>query len=69
MAKTFWRVTAIVLSLSLAGCEGSPKTAAHVGPAAAAPSLAASALKPSVIVTWQPQDKQAEFLSGFRPKE
>lgn len=66
MKKTCGRVLPglVILAASLTGCEGGTRTAAS--------GDASTTLVPAptpVVVTWQPENKLAEFLSGWRPKE
>ncbi|MDM0105197.1 hypothetical protein QTH97_09665 [Variovorax sp. J22R24] len=68
MKNSSWYVAAGLTAAAacLAGCEGAGREAA-IGASAA--STAPSASSP-VVVTWQPPDKPAEFLSAWRrPKE
>lgn len=66
MKKTCGRVLPgiLILASSLAGCEGGSRTASSGG---ASTTLVAAPTP--VVVTWQPENKLAEFLSGWRPKE
>ena len=60
-----------VLVLSLAACDDGARAGFDAGRAASS-STASKAPTASnvdtVIVTWQPRDKTAEFLSAWRPK-
>lgn len=56
-----------VLMVCLTGCEGN----GVAGSQAKSSGFSASSSNSStpVIVTWQPADKTAEFLSAWRPKD
>ena len=66
MKKTYGRVLPgiLILAASLTGCEGETRAAVSGGDS----TTFATAPTP-VVVTWQPRNKPAEFLSGWRPKE
>ena len=69
MERSPWYVAAGLTAMAacLVGCDGSGREAS-IGTGAA--SVAPSASSSPVVVTWQPQDKPAEFLSAWRrPKE
>lgn len=51
-----------VLLACLAGCEGGGREASGSS-ASAAPAVSST----PVVVTWQPPNKPAEFLSAWRP--
>ena len=66
--KTSWWAAASLTALAtcLTGCDGGKESSLGTSAATVAPSASAS----PVVVTWQPQDKPAEFLSAWRrPKE
>ena len=65
MAKISWIAVGALALGCVAGCGGGPQSAPGGRVASAEPSV----VKPSVVVTWQPRDKTAEFLSGWRPKD
>ncbi|WP_431274024.1 hypothetical protein ACQ858_18310 [Variovorax ureilyticus] len=65
MRKASWFVVAGFLAMAacLGGCSNAREDTS------AAPTAVAATKKDLVIVTWQPVDKTAEFLSGWRAKE
>ncbi|MDM0049104.1 hypothetical protein [Variovorax sp. J22R115] len=73
MEKSPWYVAAGLTAMAacLLGCDGSNREASIVtGTGTGAASAAPSASSSPVVVTWQPQDKPAEFLSAWRrPKD
>ncbi|MGJ7485229.1 hypothetical protein ACSFA2_08225 [Variovorax sp. LT2P21] len=65
--KNSWTVAAglTVLVLCLAACDDGARAGLETGKSA---SASKSTNIETVVVTWQPRDKTAEFLSAWRPK-
>lgn len=63
VVKTSWTVAAglTVLVLCLAACDDGARAGLET-------QQGASTNIETVVVTWQPRDKTAEFLSAWRPK-
>lgn len=62
--KNAWTVAAglTVLALCLTACDDGARAGLQTNKAALGPNIE------TVVVTWQPRDKTAEFLSAWRPK-
>ncbi|MGJ7491730.1 hypothetical protein [Variovorax sp. ZT4R33] len=65
--KNSWTAAAglMVLVLCLAACDDGARAGLDAGRAA---SASKGSNVETVVVTWQPRDKTAEFLSAWRPK-
>lgn len=64
VVKNCWTVAAglTVLVLSLSACDDGIRAGFEARDTAATPNIE------TAVVTWQPRDKTAEFLSAWRPK-